>query len=89
MATAIYDIAGMRRIASDIREKMQKFEAQQKKMEQVVEDTNSFWEDNRQKKYVEEFDKGKKSMENVKKNMIAYAKFLEEAAKKFDNDQNV
>lgn len=88
MGKAVYDIAGMKNNASQIRDKMNAFDSAKKTMNTTVENTRQFWQDERQKKYIEKYRELKDSMDKVEECMKAYADFLEAAAKHFDNDQH-
>ena len=88
MAKAVYDIPGMKNAASRIRDKMEQFDNSKKTMNNTVDSTNNFFQDERQKKYIQKYQELKNTMDSVEECMKKYAEFLEAAARKFDQDQH-
>lgn len=84
MSVLKYDIAGMRKAAGEIREEMNKYKTAMDEMTEIVKGTRTYFQDDRQKQYVEKYDAMSPAMDEVKKAMEAYAKFLEDAATYFE-----
>lgn len=89
MAKGTYNIAGMRSSASKITTSMDIYKTNREKINDVVKETNDYWDDPINKNYVQKFQNLKQDMESVQNLMNAYADYLTKAAKVIEDETTV